>query len=92
MPAGFRDNLRAYANARLGRRVFVWSSLAILLGAAAFVVGLGVGGETGSGAASSKFVMVLTFLLAIPALVLFNLALALLWAAGVTVAGLLFRG
>lgn len=91
MLGSFRDNLLAYANSRWGRRIFVWSSAGIVAAAVLYVATLGIGSETGTGAASSKFAFVLALAVALPALILFNLALALVWAAAATVAGL-FRG
>lgn len=87
----FRDKLLQYANSWWGQRIFIWSSVAILVAAIVFVTYLGVGIEGGGGAASSKFVSFLTFLLAIPSIIVFNLALALAWAIAASIVSL-FRG
>lgn len=76
----FRDRMLEYPNHCWGQKIFIWSSVAILLGTVAYAVSLGLGNETGSGVASSKFVMLISLLLAIPALIGFHLAVALAWA------------
>lgn len=80
MLKAFRDRLLEYPNHPWGQKIFLWSTLAILVGAVFYAVSLGLGSESGSGAASSKFVMFVSFLLAIPALIGFHLAVALAWA------------
>lgn len=91
MLKSLHKNLLVYANSRWGRRIFVWSSVAIFVGAIAYVSILGAGSETNSGAASEKFQVILAAVIAVPALIVFNLAVALLWAIGATITGA-FRG
>jgi hypothetical protein len=85
----FHDALLEYANSRWGRRIFVWSSVLIVLAAIVLSASLGIDRGTGSAAVSSRFATLVVMVVAVPALAVFNVALALIWATGRTVARLL---
>mgnify|MGYP000616258982 CR=1 FL=1 len=76
----FGKNFSSYGKSRWGKQIFIWSSVVIFMGAVGYAVYLGLGSETGHGAASQKFLTVVAVVLAVPALIVFNVAMALLWA------------
>lgn len=82
----FRAEWIAYVNSRWARWIFVGSSVAIIVASFVFWVYLGFGSESGTGS-GAKVVGILSFLIAIPVILIFNLALALLW----SLAAALFR-
>lgn len=76
----FRAELSAYANSSWGRRIFFWSSLAIIVAAYVGWAMLGFGSEGGTGS-GAKLIAILVLVIAIPVALVLNLALALIWAA-----------
>jgi hypothetical protein len=77
----FRNELFAYFNSTWGRRLVVWLSLAICIASLAFVIMLGFGNNNGgSGTAGGKVAAILSLILAIPAIIVLNLAVAAIYA------------
>ena len=78
----FRAELTAYINSVWARRIFVWSAIAILGASLALVLMVGFGSHNGgSGTAGTKVATILTLVVALPAILLLNLVIALVWAA-----------
>lgn len=82
MLATFRTELTAYLNSTWGWRIFGWSAVAIIVASLALVLFLGFGSHNGgSGTAGTKVAVILSLVVAVPAILLVNLAIALIWAA-----------
>jgi hypothetical protein len=87
MLAKFRAALAAYFNSRWAWRIFVASSMALLICSFVSFSMLGFGNHGGgSGTSGAKVVMILSLVLAVPAIIVVNALVALLWAAALTLA------
>jgi hypothetical protein len=87
MLAKFRAALAAYFNSRWAWRIFVVTSIALLIGSFVVFSMLGFGNHNGgSGTAGAQVIMILSLVLAVPAIIVVNALVALLWAAALTIA------
>lgn len=77
----YRKELSAYTNSRWARQIFLWSSILLFIGSFVFWTGLGFGNQNGgSGTAGAKVATILSLVIAVPAILVFNVAVALIWA------------
>lgn len=87
MLAGYRAALKEYFNSRWAWRIFVASSVALIIGSFVLFSMLGFGNHGGgTGTAGAKVIMVLSLVLAVPAIIVVNALVALVWAAALTIA------
>lgn len=85
MLANYRAALADYFNSRWAWRIFIASSVALFIGSFVFWSMLGFGNHNGgSGTAGGKVIMILSLVLAVPAIIVVNALVALLWAAALT--------
>lgn len=75
----FRAALRVYANSRWGWRILGWSSIVFIVLGIGFWLMLGFGSSSGTGA-GGMVLTILALILAVPAIIVFNVALAVIWA------------
>jgi len=86
MLAGYRAALADYFNSRWAWRVFIASSVALFIGSFVFFSMLGFGNHGGgTGTSGAKVIMILSLVLAVPAIIVVNALVALLWAATLTI-------
>ena len=81
MLSRYRAEWIAYVNSRWARWIFLASSAAIVVASYVFWAMLGFGSEGGTGS-GAKVIGILSLVIAVPVIIVFNLALALLWALG----------
>jgi hypothetical protein len=87
MLASYRAALADYFNSRWAWRIFIVTSIALFIGSFVLFSMLGFGNHTGgSGTAGGKVIMILSLVLAVPAIIVTNALVALLWAAALAIA------